>query len=328
MFHRNVVIVEVHEWIHVELITPFGAELHVINLDAEEVTHAKGVEAEGVDQEAESFQAKNVADEAYVEDDENAMQDECDSVRGARQTNEDEDDELISGYSSDDAPLDAGSENEGDEDEDESEDPMNNYLHKNMYEGAEGEDHKIHLEQTDGCSWRIRASPLSGKVIFVIKSLKAEQTCVRVKTMKETNSSWISKRLEVLRDSDMKAKRIRHELQIIVKLQYNHNENDDEEGLVSNIPIVPSFKRTFVGLGPLKKDFLQRCGPFLGFDGCHLKGTYGGLLHPVIAFDGNNGLFPLAFGVVESEYKDNWCFFFQALDEMLGGFGVDRPWSA
>ncbi|KAL0383000.1 UNVERIFIED_CONTAM: hypothetical protein Scaly_0587300 [Sesamum calycinum] len=233
MFHRNVVIVEVHEWIHVELITPFGAELHVINLDAEE--------------------AKNVADEAYVEDDENAMQDECDSVRRARQTNEDEDDELMSGYSSDDAPLDAGSEHEGDEDEDESEDRMNNYLHKNIL-------------------------PHYAEMV------------------KRSNHGSI------------------------VKLQYNHNENDDEEGLVSNIPIVPSFKRTFVGLGALKKDFLQRCGPFLGFDGCHLKGTYGCLLHPVIALDGNNGLFPLAFGVVESE-------FFQALDEMLGGFGVDRPWT-
>ncbi|KAL0358283.1 UNVERIFIED_CONTAM: hypothetical protein Sangu_0677700 [Sesamum angustifolium] len=82
-----------------------------------------------------------------------------------------------------------------------------------------------------------------------------------------------------------------------------------KEGLVSNIPIVPSFKRTFVELGALKKDFLQRCRPFLGFDGCYLKGTYGGLLHPVIAHDGNNGLFPLAFGVVESEYKETGVSF-------------------
>ncbi|KAL0295366.1 UNVERIFIED_CONTAM: hypothetical protein Sangu_3200100 [Sesamum angustifolium] len=42
------------------------------------------------------------ANETHVEDDENAMQDECDSARGAGQTNEDEDDGLMSGYSSDD----------------------------------------------------------------------------------------------------------------------------------------------------------------------------------------------------------------------------------
>ncbi|KAL0356419.1 UNVERIFIED_CONTAM: hypothetical protein Sradi_4088800 [Sesamum radiatum] len=418
MFHRNVVTAEVHVWIHVELITPLGAELHVIDLDAEEDDETEGVEAEGVDQGAEDVQVESAADETHVEDDENAMHDECNSVRGDKQTNEDEDDGLMSGYSSDDAPLDAVSENESDvdedknEDDDESEDPMKNYLHRDMYEGAEGEDHKIHLEQgmifenvdkfrevlrdyvvqegflivrlknertrvtckcaADGCSWRIHASPLSDKVTFAIKSLKAEHTCVRVKTMKEANSSWMSKRLlQVLRENpDMKARGIRHELQkygidppymqlyrakkkaleqidgsygdsysrlphyaemvrrsnhgSIVKLQYNHDENDDE--LVSSIPVVPSFKRIFVGLDALKKGFLQGCSPFLGFDGCHLKGPYGGVLLAAIGLDGNNGLFPLAFAIVESECKD-WCFFFQALDEMLGGFDVDRPWT-
>ncbi|KAL0387554.1 UNVERIFIED_CONTAM: hypothetical protein Sradi_2637200 [Sesamum radiatum] len=148
---RNVVTAEVHVWIHAELITPLGAELHVIDLDAEEDVQTDGVEAEGVDQEAESVDKEaESANETHVEDDENAMQDECDSARGAGQTNEDEDDGLMSGYSSDDAPLDAVSENEGDEDddegededEDEPEDPMKNYLHRNMYEGAEGEDQK------------------------------------------------------------------------------------------------------------------------------------------------------------------------------------------
>ncbi|KAK4389214.1 hypothetical protein Sango_2258400 [Sesamum angolense] len=262
MFHRNVVTAEVHVWIHAELITPLGAELHVIDLDAEVDVQTDGVEAEGVDQEAESVDKEaESANETHVEDDENAMHDECDSARGAGQTNEDEDDGLMSGYSSDDAPLDEVSENEGDEDEgededeDEPEDPMKIYLHRNMYEGAEGEDQKIHLEEgmifenvdkfrevlreyvvqegfvivrlknertrvtckcaADGCSWRIHASPLSDKITFAIKSLKAEHTCVRVKTMKEANSSWMSKKLlQVLRENpDMKARGIRHELQ-------------------------------------------------------------------------------------------------------------------
>ncbi|KAL0286548.1 UNVERIFIED_CONTAM: hypothetical protein Scaly_2789700 [Sesamum calycinum] len=240
MFHRNVVIAEVHVLIHAELITPLGVELHVIDLDGEEDVQTDGVEAEGVDQEAESLdQGAESAEETHVKNDENAMQDGCDSARGAGQTNEDEDDGLMSGYSSDDAPLDAVSENEGDEDEDEGEDvdedepgdPMKNYLYRNICEGAEGEDHKIHLQQgmtfenvdkfrevlrdyavqegfvivrlknertkvtckcvADGCSWRIHASPLSDKITFAIKSLKAEHTCVRVKTMKEANSSWM-----------------------------------------------------------------------------------------------------------------------------------------
>ncbi|KAL0334130.1 UNVERIFIED_CONTAM: hypothetical protein Sangu_1569200 [Sesamum angustifolium] len=203
MFHRNVVTAEVHVWIHAELITPLGTELHVIDLDAEEDVQTDGVEAEGVDQEAES--------------------DECDSARGAGQTNEDEDDGLMSGYSSDDALLDAVSENEGDkedegedEDEDEPEDPMKNY-----YIEISIQSKKKALEQIDG----------------------------------------------------------------------NYGDS------YSKLP-------HYAEMGP-----------------------YGGVLLAAIGLDGNNGLFPLAFAVVESECKDSWCFFFQALDEMLGGFAVDRPWT-
>ncbi|KAK4389824.1 hypothetical protein Sango_2319400 [Sesamum angolense] len=113
----------------------------------------------------------------------------------------------------------------------------------------------------------------------------------------------------------------------LVKLQYNHDQDNDKGGSVSNIPFLSSFKRIFVGLDALRKRFSTGCTPFLEFDGCHLKGPYGGVFFVAINFDGNNGLFLLAFVVVESKCKDNWCFFFQALDEMLGGFDVDRTWT-
>ncbi|KAL0375678.1 UNVERIFIED_CONTAM: hypothetical protein Scaly_0685400 [Sesamum calycinum] len=297
MFHRNVVTAEVHVWIHAELITPLGAELHVIDLDAEEDVQTDG--------------------------------DECDSARGAGQTNEDEDDGLMSGYSSDDAPLDAVSENEGDEDEDEGEDededepedPMKNYLHRNMYEGAEGEDQKIHLEQgmifenVDKFREVLRDYVVQeGFVIVRLKNertrVTSEHTCVRVKTMKEANSSWISKKLiQVLRENpDMKARGIRHELQ-----KYG---------------IDPPYMQLYRA----KKKALEQIDGSYGDSYSKLPhyaemGPYGGVLLAAIGLDGNNGLFPLAFAVVESECKDSWCFFFQALDEMLGGFAVDRPWT-
>ncbi|KAL0334140.1 UNVERIFIED_CONTAM: hypothetical protein Sangu_1570200 [Sesamum angustifolium] len=175
----------------------------------------------------------------------------------------------MSGYSSDDALLDAVSENEGDkdedegedEDEDEPEDPMKNYLHRNMYEG------------------------------------------LREKIRKYTLN-----------------KLYRAKKQALEQIDGSYGDS------YSKLPHYAEM-RIFVGLDALRKGFLQGCSPFLGFDGCHLKGPYGGVLLAAIGLDGNNGLFPLAFAVVESECKDSWCFFFQALDEMLGGFAVDRPWT-
>ena len=39
--------------------------------------------------------------------------------------------------------------------------------------------------------------------------------------------------------------------------------------------------------------------PFIGVDGCFLKGPYKGVLLTAIALDANNSYFPLAYGVVE-----------------------------
>ncbi|KAL0318295.1 UNVERIFIED_CONTAM: hypothetical protein Sangu_1985700 [Sesamum angustifolium] len=178
MFHRNVVTALVHVWIHAELITPLGAEFHVIDLDTENDVQAEGIEVEGVYQGAEGVQAEGVADETHIED--------ADKVENAMQ-DEDENDN-----------------------KDESEDPMKTYLRRNMYEGAKGEDQIIHLEQcmifknvdkfrkvlkdyivqegyviirrknkrtrvtcncaTDEFSWRIHTSLLSDEVTFSIKS--------------------------------------------------------------------------------------------------------------------------------------------------------------
>ena len=57
------------------------------------------------------------------------------------------------------------------------------------------------------------------------------------------------------------------------------------------------------------------------------KGTIWGVLLSAVGLDGNNGLFPIAFEVVESENKESWLFFFRLLSYMLDGFSKDRPWT-
>ncbi|XP_012839304.1 PREDICTED: uncharacterized protein LOC105959715 [Erythranthe guttata] len=82
-----------------------------------------------------------------------------------------------------------------------------------------------------------------------------------------------------------------------------------------------------VGLAALRDGFLNGCNPFLGFDGCHLKGPYGGVLLSAVGLDGHNGLYPVAFAIVETENKESWVFFFHNLLILLGGFNDGRPWT-
>ena len=61
------------------------------------------------------------------------------------------------------------------------------------------------------------------------------------------------------------------------------------------------FQRFFVTFPAQTNAYLNGCRPFIGVDGCHLKGKYGGVLLAAVGMDGNNGIIPLALCVCEIE---------------------------
>ena len=64
------------------------------------------------------------------------------------------------------------------------------------------------------------------------------------------------------------------------------------------------FKRFSISFEAMRTGFMACCRPLIGIDGCHLKAPFGGVLLAIIGLDGNNGLFPIAVGVVESEGRE------------------------
>ena len=52
--------------------------------------------------------------------------------------------------------------------------------------------------------------------------------------------------------------------------------------------------------------FHNGCRPFIGVDGCHLKGKYGGVLLAAVGMDANNGIVLLALYVCEIENTETW----------------------
>ena len=88
----------------------------------------------------------------------------------------------------------------------------------------------------------------------------------------------------------------------------------------------PLFQSFFCGLEGLRRGFLNGCSPFLFFDGCHLRGRYGGVLLSAVSTDANCGIFPVAWAVVESECKESWGFFLQCLERFVGPWDVEKHW--
>ena len=65
----------------------------------------------------------------------------------------------------------------------------------------------------------------------------------------------------------------------------------------------PKFKRMYMRYNAQKVGFLGGCRPFIGLDGCHLKGWFGGQLLSAITNDENDNIFLVAMAVVEQENK-------------------------
>jgi hypothetical protein len=66
------------------------------------------------------------------------------------------------------------------------------------------------------------------------------------------------------------------------------------------------FRRLFFAMKPCVQGFLNGCRPYLAIDRTFLTGRFKGQLATVVAVDGYNWMYPVAFGVMDSETNDNW----------------------
>lgn len=55
--------------------------------------------------------------------------------------------------------------------------------------------------------------------------------------------------------------------------------------------------------------FKKGCRPFIGMDGCFLKGPFDDHLLSAGSIDGDNSIFPIAAVIVYVENKETWDFF-------------------
>ena len=77
------------------------------------------------------------------------------------------------------------------------------------------------------------------------------------------------------------------------------------------------FQRIYICLGGMKKGFKACLRDFIGLDGAFMKGAYPGQILTAVGLDSNNGIYPLAYAIVESESTQSWKWFLEYLGDDL-----------
>jgi len=171
------------------------------------------------------------------------------------------------------------------------------------------------------CEWYIHASVHPDKSTFEIKVYHDKHSCAKTTNNSEVSSNWIAQKMVAHLRADPNLSYDVIEEHLLTKYAKSYGKlrkyalivlksNPGSTAYITvdrhEISHNPVFKRFFLSMAAMKMGFKKGCRQFIGLDGCHLKGPYGGVLLSAISLDGNNGLFPLAIAIVEAENRDSW----------------------
>ncbi|KAK2412260.1 hypothetical protein P8452_72675 [Trifolium repens] len=226
--------------------------------------------------------------------------------------------------------------------------------HGFAYRYKKNDSHRVTVKcKSQGCPWRIYASKLSTTQLICIKKMTKDHTCEgsAVKAGYRATRGWVGSIIkEKLKASpNYKPKDIADDIKREYGIQLNYSQawrakeiaREQLQGsfkeAYTQLPFFcekiketnpgsfatfttkedSSFHRLFVSFHASIIGFRQACRPLLFLDRTPLNSKYQGELLAATSVDGNDGIFPVAFAVVDAETDDNWHWFLQELKSAL-----------
>ncbi|XP_031285780.1 uncharacterized protein LOC116144482 isoform X1 [Pistacia vera] len=226
--------------------------------------------------------------------------------------------------------------------------------HGFAYRYKKNDSHRVTVKcKCQGCPWRIYASRLSTTQLICIKKMNSNHTCegASVKAGYRATRGWVGNIIkEKLKNSpNYKPKEIADDIQKEYGIQLNYSQawrakeiaREQLQGSYKDAySLLPyfcekiketnpgsvvtfttkddsSFHRLFVSFHASITGFEQGCRPLLFLDTTPLNSKYQGMLLSATAADGDDGIFPVAFAVVDAETEENWHWFLLELKSAL-----------
>ncbi|XP_022893941.1 uncharacterized protein LOC111408408 [Olea europaea var. sylvestris] len=208
----------------------------------------------------------------------------------------------------------------------------------------------------DNCKWMLRASSVKQSAIFMIRKFNNVHTCpidYRRNAHQHATSSVIAEQIMGKLDNtygsydptaiarDMEREfgvkicyhQARREKVAALHLRcgtlgdsfqklssYCHVLGESNPGTVTYIEIDTHNKihYLFLAFGASIRGYLHYMRPVICVDSSHLKGPYKGTLLLTTAQDANKQIYPLAWGIVDTEMNRLWMWFLSNLKDLIG----------
>uniref|UniRef100_A0A1J3CWK3 SWIM-type domain-containing protein n=2 Tax=Noccaea caerulescens TaxID=107243 RepID=A0A1J3CWK3_NOCCA len=222
--------------------------------------------------------------------------------------------------------------------------------HGFAYKYKKNDSHRVSVKcKAQGCPWRITASRLSTTQLICIKKMNPRHTCERavVKAGYRATKGWVGSIIKEKLKAfpDYKPKDIAEDIKREYGIQLNYSQawrakeiaREQLQGsykeAYSQLPFLcekiketnpgsvatfttkedSSFHRLFISFYASISGFTQGCRPLLFLDSAVLNSKYQGVMLVATAPDAEDGVFPVAFAVVDSETEENWIWFLENL---------------
>ncbi|GMJ11147.1 MUSTANG 7 [Hibiscus trionum] len=226
--------------------------------------------------------------------------------------------------------------------------------HQFAFKYKKNDSHRVTVKcKVEGCPWRIHASRLSTTQLICIKKMNPTHTCggSALAGGHQATRSWVASIIkERLKDfPDYKPKDIVNDIKQEYGIQLNYSQawrakeiameqlQGSYKDAYSQLPSLcdrimetnpgslatfttkedSSFHRLFISFHASLSGFVGGCRPLLFLDSIPLKSKYQGMLLTATAADGDDGVFPVAFAVVDAETNDNWHWFLLQLNSAV-----------
>ncbi|KAH9680282.1 SWIM-type domain-containing protein [Citrus sinensis] len=159
------------------------------------------------------------------------------------------------------------------------------------------------------CPWFLHATKPRFGAMFMVKRPNDLHTCVRLLKNPECTAEFIAWRFgnAIIDHPEINVNFIQSELRRMYGIKVSKTKlyrakkkaletkcADHESMRYNDNEATTHFDKFVLSFPAVRDGFNSGCRPFIGIDGCHLKGPYKGILLSAVALDANNSIFPLA----------------------------------